>query len=118
MYKNKLQELCRKNSYPLPEYQTTREGPPHNPRFSTTVTVNSISFNSSEPARTIKVSQDSAAMVAFHHLELLKNHAQAHAHAPGSPFLEEIGSFPQPCLPAASVSSYSQGMVLALLLIL
>jgi hypothetical protein len=60
-------------TYPLPEYQKTHEGPPHNPHFSSTVTVNSISFTSPEPARTLKVSQDFAAMVAFHHLELLKN---------------------------------------------
>jgi dsRNA-specific ribonuclease len=67
MYNNKLQELCQKNSYPLLEYQTTHEGPLHNPLFSSTVTVKSISFTSPEPASTLKASQEFAAMVAFHH---------------------------------------------------
>ncbi|KAK7315553.1 hypothetical protein VNO77_34106 [Canavalia gladiata] len=67
MFKTKVQELCQRRSWNLPEYATSREGPDHNPRFSSTVTVNGFSFSSPSPTRTAKQAQNDAAMLAFHH---------------------------------------------------
>ncbi|XAR64858.1 hypothetical protein NMG60_11008735 [Bertholletia excelsa] len=68
MFKSKLQELCQRNSWGLPDYATSKDGPAHNPRFTATVTVNGISFNAIDQSSTIKEAHDKAAMLAFHHL--------------------------------------------------
>jgi dsRNA-specific ribonuclease len=104
MYKNKLQELCHKKSWNLPEYVTTRKGPPHDSRFSTTVTVNSIPFTNPTESRTVKLSQNEAAMLAFNHF--------SHQQNPISPpVLPNLSSFPQPAI-SASASSHSHGTFL------
>ncbi|KAI8001071.1 Double-stranded RNA-binding protein 1 [Camellia lanceoleosa] len=36
MYKSKLQVLCQQNSWGLPDYYTTKDGPDHNPFFKAT----------------------------------------------------------------------------------
>ncbi|XP_058722672.1 double-stranded RNA-binding protein 1-like isoform X1 [Vicia villosa] len=100
MYKNKLQELCQKKAWSLPSYDTTRDGPPHNPVFTTKVTVNSIPFTSSTPLRTLKLSQNDAAMIAFNHF--------SEQNPIASPFLPNLASFPQPSFPAPLNAAVSQ----------
>ncbi|MED6145333.1 HLA class II histocompatibility antigen, DR beta 4 chain, variant 2 [Stylosanthes scabra] len=68
MYKTKVQELCQKRSWSLPEYETTRDGPDHNPRFTAAVTVTGIRFETQSPCRSSKEAQNNAAMLAFQHL--------------------------------------------------
>ncbi|WJX29608.1 HLA class II histocompatibility antigen, DR beta 4 chain [Trifolium repens] len=99
MYKNKLQELCHKKSWNLPEYVTTRKGPPHDSRFSTTVTVNSIPFTNPTEWRTVKLSQNEAAMLAFNHF------SQQQQNPISSPFLPNLSTFPQPTFSATASSS-------------
>nr|KYP62636.1 hypothetical protein KK1_017177 [Cajanus cajan] len=67
MYKTKVQELCQRRSWPLPTYTNTREGPDHNPRFTSTVTVNGVSFHTPSATRNAKQAQNDAAMLAFLH---------------------------------------------------
>ena len=67
MYKTKVQELCQRRSWSLPEYKLTRDGPDHNPRFTSTVTVNGLRFETPSPCRTSKEAQNNAAMLAFEH---------------------------------------------------
>ncbi|KAL2335115.1 hypothetical protein Fmac_016328 [Flemingia macrophylla] len=93
MYKTKIQELCQKRSWPLPTYKNNREGPQHNPRFTSTVTVNGVSFHTPTPTRSAKQAQNDAAMLAFHHF------------SPSTPPLPQhnlcistLSSFPQPSL--------------------
>ncbi|CAI8595166.1 unnamed protein product [Vicia faba] len=92
MYKNKLQELCQKKSWTLPVYDTARDGPPHSPLFTTTVTVNSVPFTSLTPSRTSKLSQNDAAMLAFNHF--------SEQNPISAPFLPNLSSFPQPSFAA------------------
>ncbi|KAI5443651.1 double-stranded RNA-binding protein 6 [Lathyrus oleraceus] len=101
MYKNKLQELCQKKSWCLPVYDTTRAGPPHNPLFTTTVTVNSIPFTSSTPSRTLKLSQNDAAFLAFNHF------SEQNPISP--PFLPNLSTFPQPSFSGSLNAALSQG---------
>ncbi|XP_068502061.1 double-stranded RNA-binding protein 1-like isoform X2 [Phaseolus vulgaris] len=67
MYKTKVQELCQRRSWTLPDYNTTREGPDHDPRFISTVTVNGVSFETPSATRNAKSAQNDAAMLAFLH---------------------------------------------------
>jgi hypothetical protein len=102
MYKNKLKQLCQRKAWKSPEYETKREGPGHDSRFSTTVTVNSIPFTPPTESRTIKLSQNNAAMLAF-------NHFSPQPQNPISPpFLPNLSSFPQPAI-SGSASSRSHG---------
>ncbi|KAE8713296.1 Double-stranded RNA-binding protein 4 [Hibiscus syriacus] len=67
MYKSKLQELCQKKAWRLPEYNVTKQGQDHNPRFEATVDVNGMSFQSQNPAKSSKEAQNNAAHLAFLH---------------------------------------------------
>ncbi|XWS42709.1 hypothetical protein CRYUN_Cryun16bG0037400 [Craigia yunnanensis] len=67
MYKSKLQELCQKRAWNLPEYDTTKRGQDHNPRFEATVIINGKSFQSQNLARSSKEAQNEAAHLAFLH---------------------------------------------------
>ncbi|MBA0843530.1 hypothetical protein Goarm_000710, partial [Gossypium armourianum] len=67
MYKSKLQELCQKKAWRLPEYNVTKQGQDHNPRFEATVDVNGMSFQSQNPAKSSKEAQNDAAYLAFLH---------------------------------------------------
>ncbi|KAL2335114.1 hypothetical protein Fmac_016327 [Flemingia macrophylla] len=93
MYKTKIQELCEKLSWPLPTYQNNREGPEHNPHFTSTIIVNGVSFHTPTPTRQAKQAQNEAAMLAFLHF------------SPSTPpppqqnlYISTLSSFPQPSL--------------------
>lgn len=68
MYKAKVNELCHKRSWSLPEYQTKREGPLHSPCFTSTITTNGLQLNSPEPTRIAKEARNNAVKLAFVHL--------------------------------------------------
>ncbi|RAL50889.1 hypothetical protein DM860_005245 [Cuscuta australis] len=66
MFKAKLQEMCQRFGMELPEYTTAKEGPAHDARFNTTVTVNGLQFHSTpNKCRTSKEAQNLAASFAF-----------------------------------------------------
>ncbi|XP_052175516.1 uncharacterized protein LOC127790229 isoform X2 [Diospyros lotus] len=67
MYKSKIQELCHRNSWSLPAYSTAKVGPDHNPRFSATVTVNGVPFQTVDRSQTAKEAENKAAKIAFDH---------------------------------------------------
>ncbi|XP_057445876.1 double-stranded RNA-binding protein 1-like isoform X2 [Lotus japonicus] len=109
MYKTKLQVLCQKNSWSLPDYETSREGPDHNPRFSSTVTVNGVPFSSASPSCSAKLAQNDAAMLAFIHFSQ-PNPTPIPLPIPNPkpnpvPSLPNLHSFPQPSFGANSTSS-------------
>uniref|UniRef100_A0A3Q7EX60 DRBM domain-containing protein n=1 Tax=Solanum lycopersicum TaxID=4081 RepID=A0A3Q7EX60_SOLLC len=71
MYKTKLQELCHQFEWNLPEYATEKDGPDHNPRFTATVVVNGVSFESpKDQCRSSKEAQNHAAHIAYDHFNL------------------------------------------------
>ncbi|WMV09165.1 hypothetical protein MTR67_002550 [Solanum verrucosum] len=71
MYKTKLQELCHQFEWNLPEYATEKDGPDHNPRFTATVIVNGVSFESpKDQCRSSKEAQNHAAHFAYDHFIL------------------------------------------------
>ncbi|VFQ61132.1 unnamed protein product [Cuscuta campestris] len=66
MFKTKLQELCQRLALPLPEYTATMEGPPHEPKFNATVTVNGLPFHATpSKCRTSREAQNLAASFAY-----------------------------------------------------
>ncbi|KAK4272345.1 hypothetical protein QN277_020913 [Acacia crassicarpa] len=67
MYKSKLQELCHRRLWNLPDYQTTKEGPHHNPRYSAHITINGVDFLTPSPCRTSKEAQNNVAKLAYDH---------------------------------------------------
>ncbi|XP_062007648.1 double-stranded RNA-binding protein 1-like isoform X2 [Rosa rugosa] len=91
MFKSKLQELCQKKAWPLPEYSSKKEGLDHDPRFSATVKINGLEFNTVDPFRSSKLAQNDVARLAF-------DHFSAPATRP-IPF-----DFPQPSLVAVTPS--------------
>ncbi|KAL2335112.1 hypothetical protein Fmac_016325 [Flemingia macrophylla] len=103
MYKTKIQELCQKRSWPLPTYQNTREGSDHNPRFTSTVTVNGFSFHTPTPTRNVKQAQNDAAMLAFLHFSLSTPPLHQHNLS--------LSSFPQPSLCDGSADRGSGSVV-------
>ncbi|ERM93584.1 hypothetical protein AMTR_s00004p00117700 [Amborella trichopoda] len=70
MYKNRLQELCHQKKWSFPNYSTSRDGPDHNPRFSTSVTLNGLKFESPVFCRSSKESQNEAARAALEALTM------------------------------------------------
>lgn len=68
MYKSRLQELCHQHGWELPVYTTVKDGPDHCPRFTTTVSVTGISFESPlNQCKSSKESQNVAAKLAYDH---------------------------------------------------
>lgn len=65
MFKTKLQELCHRKSYKLPEYSIVKQGQDHDPRFEATVTVDGKQFSSQAPSKSSKQAQNYAAKLAF-----------------------------------------------------
>ncbi|KAI4348475.1 hypothetical protein L6164_009196 [Bauhinia variegata] len=105
MYKTKLQELCHKKSWNLPEYSTRREGPDHNPRHTATVTVNGTDFHSPEPCRAAKEAQNNAAKVAFEHFWVLPTPSLPYSPSfPPPPDPSNAPSFPPPPNPSNAPS--------------
>ncbi|KAL9261780.1 Double-stranded RNA-binding protein 1-like protein [Drosera capensis] len=81
MYKSKLEEYCRCKSWPLPEYTTSSEGPPHSRRFKAVVVVTGVSYETKEEAKSSKSAQNEAARIAYERLhgpscEALSSNAQ------------------------------------------
>ncbi|XP_034680699.1 double-stranded RNA-binding protein 1-like [Vitis riparia] len=68
MNKTRLQELCHRKRWNPPEYSTRKDGPPHNPTFTATVTVGGLSFPTDHPARSAKEAQSNAAGLAIQYL--------------------------------------------------
>ncbi|CAJ1947918.1 unnamed protein product [Sphenostylis stenocarpa] len=102
MYKTKVQELCQRRSWPLPIYDNIQEGPDHNPRFTSTVTVNGVSFQTPSPTRTAKNAQNDAAMLAFLHFSPPSPSPSPPSFPQHSLSISAFSSFPQPSLYASS----------------
>ncbi|XP_050103460.1 double-stranded RNA-binding protein 4-like isoform X3 [Malus sylvestris] len=98
MYKSRLQELCQQRKWRLPEYNTTKVGLDHNPRFSATVTINGLDFHAVDIFRSSKEAQNDAAKLAFDHLS---DNPQPKPRNP----IPSPSSFPQPCPPSSSSAS-------------
>ncbi|XP_073146084.1 double-stranded RNA-binding protein 1-like isoform X2 [Henckelia pumila] len=67
MYKIKLQELCQRKRWNLPEYTTVKEGLDHLPRFKAIAMVNGLNFETSPECKSAKEAQNSAAKMAYDH---------------------------------------------------
>ncbi|KAL0410249.1 UNVERIFIED_CONTAM: Double-stranded RNA-binding protein 4 [Sesamum latifolium] len=70
MYKSKLQELCHRRSWELPEYTTVKNGPDHLPRFTASVNVHGEVFQTPALCRSAKEAQNIAARIAFDHFNV------------------------------------------------
>ncbi|GAB2260987.1 hypothetical protein Droror1_Dr00011842 [Drosera rotundifolia] len=89
MYKSKLQEFCQSKSWPLPEYTTSSEGPPHDPRFKAVVVVSGVSYETEEEAKSRESAQNEAARIAYERLNVLSPQF--------SPALQNASSSLSPC---------------------
>ncbi|KAL9264510.1 Double-stranded RNA-binding protein 1-like protein [Drosera capensis] len=81
MFTSKLEEYCRFKSWPLPEYTTSSEGPPHGRRFKAVVVVSGVSYETKEEAKSSEAAQNEAARIAYERLngpscEALSSNAQ------------------------------------------
>lgn len=66
MYKMRLQEMCHRRRWNLPEYSAIHvDGPPHNPSFKGSVFVNGLTFTSSDTFHSSKEAHNQAAMKAL-----------------------------------------------------
>ncbi|XP_008229014.1 PREDICTED: double-stranded RNA-binding protein 1-like isoform X2 [Prunus mume] len=101
MYKSKLQELCQQRKWRLPEYNATKLGLDHNPRFSASVTINGVAFDSVQLFRSSKEAQNDAARIAFVHFS---DPQPRHTNRSPSP-----SSFPQTSLPTSSALPSTTG---------
>ncbi|RWW35011.1 hypothetical protein GW17_00000227, partial [Ensete ventricosum] len=88
MYKSRLQELCQRRHWALPQYTASRDGPDHSPLFRATVTVNGAAFHSLDDSRSSKQAQDRAAQIAFEQLS-----AEDPPTAPSRPLPVALGEF-------------------------
>ncbi|KAL6145092.1 hypothetical protein ACLB2K_055780 [Fragaria x ananassa] len=89
MFKSKLQEVCQKKAWALPEYSSTKEGVDHDPSFSASVLVNGLTFHTPQSFRSSKLAQNDAARLAFEHFS---------AAAPLPVSRPAPSTFPQPSL--------------------
>ncbi|XP_050378682.1 double-stranded RNA-binding protein 1-like isoform X1 [Argentina anserina] len=71
VFKSRLQEYAQKAGIKTPVYETTKEGPSHEPSFCSTVIVNDVRYNSLLGFTHRKAAEQSAAEVAL--LELSKS---------------------------------------------
>ncbi|GFP91804.1 double-stranded RNA-binding protein 4 [Phtheirospermum japonicum] len=78
MYKSKLQELCQRRSWELPEYSTVKDGPDHMPRFTASVTVHGQVFDTPAQCKSSKDAQNTCARIAFDHFNALSSPPQVH----------------------------------------
>ncbi|KAE8715838.1 Double-stranded RNA-binding protein 1 [Hibiscus syriacus] len=68
VFKSQLQEYAQKAGLPTPVYETIKEGPSHEPSFSSTVTVNNVRYDSLPGFFNRKAAEHSAAEVALREL--------------------------------------------------
>ncbi|KAI9121493.1 hypothetical protein K1719_008526 [Acacia pycnantha] len=102
MYKSKLQELCHRRLWNLPDYQTTKEGPHHNPRYSANITVNGVDFQTPSPYRTSKEAQNNVAKLAYDHFSPpMPKPPSSSPQTSNSPSVPQ-SSLPQPSFPRPS----------------
>ncbi|KAL6225498.1 hypothetical protein ACLB2K_004348 [Fragaria x ananassa] len=87
---SKLQEVCQKKAWALPEYSSTKEGLDHDPRFASSVLVNGLTFHTPQSFRSSKLAQNDA--------------ARLHS----STFLPRPSLFPAPLLPLSLSPVLSQ----------
>ncbi|KAL6559058.1 HLA class II histocompatibility antigen, DR beta 4 chain [Orobanche hederae] len=97
MYKSKLQELCQRRSWELPEYTTVKDGPDHMPRFTAAVTVHGQVFETPALCKSSKDAQNTAARIAFDHFN-----------AP--PPTLQVNQPPETASAPAAANSQSQGV--------
>lgn len=67
MYKTKLQELCDVKKWAYPKYSAIKVGADHDPRFTASVFINGVFFDSPTPCKSLKEAQHKAAEVALIH---------------------------------------------------
>ncbi|KAF8406099.1 hypothetical protein HHK36_008179 [Tetracentron sinense] len=65
VFKSRLQEYAQKASIPTPVYETTKEGPSHEPCFKSTVIVNDVRYDSLAGFFNRKAAEQSAAEIAL-----------------------------------------------------
>lgn len=65
VFKSRLQEYAQKVGIPTPVYETTKEGPSHEPSFWSTVIVNDVRYDSLPGFFNRKAAEQSAAEVAL-----------------------------------------------------
>jgi dsRNA-specific ribonuclease len=99
MYKSQLQEFAQKAGFTPPLYEFVKEGPSHEPRFKSMVTVNSVTYESNLVFPNLKSAEHAAAKVALnalfpaygvapspvHESGLCKNLLQEYAQKNGAP---------------------------------
>ncbi|KAE8666759.1 Double-stranded RNA-binding protein 7 [Hibiscus syriacus] len=68
VFKSQLQEYAQKAGLPTPVYETIKEGPSHEPSFSSTVTVNNVRYDWLPGFFNRKAAEHSAAKVALREL--------------------------------------------------
>ncbi|CAA6673116.1 unnamed protein product [Spirodela intermedia] len=65
MHKNRLQEHAQRSEIPLPLYQTINEGTPHAPQFRSSVTIDGVTFQTSQTFSQRKEAEQNVAKVAL-----------------------------------------------------
>ncbi|XP_021765708.1 double-stranded RNA-binding protein 3-like [Chenopodium quinoa] len=65
VFKSQLQEYAQKVGLPTPEYETTKEGPSHEPSFRSTVIVDGVRYESLPGFFNRKAAEQSAAEIAL-----------------------------------------------------
>ncbi|XP_010244845.1 PREDICTED: uncharacterized protein LOC104588562 [Nelumbo nucifera] len=71
VFKSRLQEYAQKAGIPTPVYETTKEGPSHEPSFRSTVIVDNVRYDSLPGFFNRKAAEQSAAEIAL--MELAKS---------------------------------------------
>lgn len=69
MYKSQLQEYAQKAGLIAPTYEHVKEGASHEPRFKSTVWVNSQKYDSAPGFLTVRAAEHAAAKVALDYLQ-------------------------------------------------
>lgn len=75
MFKSQLQEYTQKHCLSAPIYEHVKEGPSHEPKFTATVIVNGIRYDTPTFFRNRKTAEHAAAQVALQQLGKAANGA-------------------------------------------